>query len=164
MQLKEMHDEACRCSTAIMLKDGHLAASFFLVRMPSGRLNKLMTPWQTRFQKWMYVTVMRGILEDANINAYTFVTEAWIAKVDLRTEPELMNIPPSERSQRKDILFINSRHRNGECYTTQYDVEYDAVGKVTLSPPEQLPGDLGGFMGNLFHDDEEPVMASGTQH
>jgi len=168
MDIKELHRIGCEYSVDQILKHGSLLTSFFLVPWVDDKdkdskkeMSLIATPWQHWSEKPAYIAGIRAMLAEFNIDYYTFVTEAWMAVVDVRTQPELMDVAPRDRSQREDILFVNSRHRNGECHTTKYTVEYDANGKVTLSPPEQLDFEMTGLMGNLY-DDEEPVMATGA--
>ena len=152
--LQKMHLEGSRMGKRLLLENNRMD-SFFLVLLPDGKTYKtIKTPWQSPEEKPFYIIGIRIILEEANIPAYTFVTEAWMAKVD-RHEMELMAIPPRERSNREDVLLIISRHRNGENYATKYLVEYTPEGKVILGRPTKMPGEINeGLMGNLFEEEE----------
>ena len=160
MQLKELHRIGCKLGTDIMAVNHCISPPFFLFPWDGG-FAVYEAPWQRPEDKPMYIAQMRDILLQG-VDSYTFVTEAWFATVNMKTAPELMNVAPRNRSQREDVLFISSRHRNGECYSTKYTVEYDTDGKATLSKPETSREEMFGLMGNLFHD--EPAMASGAEH
>jgi hypothetical protein len=146
--LENLHTAACNIGSHMMELFGGIKAPFFMV-WQDDKLKVYEAPWQCQEDKARYIHAMRLRLKDYNIDMYSFVTEAWFATVNPRTQPELMNVPPSQRSQRKDVLFISSRSRTGEAFTTQFEVEYDAEGNATLHPGEHL-GEVGGFMGNLF--------------
>ena len=147
--LKAMHEAACRAAVTMMEKNNSMVSCILVP--DKGSLTAIPAPWQSPEEKPGYIAGMRELIHERMIPAYCFVTEAWIAPVDPRTQPELMNVPARERSDREDVLIILSRHRNGENYATKYHVEYDATGKVTLGPAEHLDGDFSaGLMGNLF--------------
>ena len=128
----------------------HNVPSYFML-LVRDEIKRLDTPWNNATEKAIYIESIRRLLQEYPIEAYSFVSEAWVASVNIRTEPELMDVPPRERSDREDILMVLTRHRDGESYATKYHVEYDTEGKVTLGPAELMEGDFSqGFIGNLF--------------
>jgi hypothetical protein len=148
-----MHQLGCDVGIDALRKR-NTVQSFFIVYKNS-EIDVYITPWRSPEEKPFYIAAMRAVLGEENgVEAYTFVTEAWVAKVNMRTQPELRDIPPRERSDREDVLFVISRHRDGENYATKYTVEYDEKGTVTLSEPEHLTFEVTeGLMGNLFDAD-----------
>jgi hypothetical protein len=151
-KLKEMHEQACLCGEHIMHEKNEISGAFFLLLI-NGEVKRFDTPWDDEQEKYMYIGVMRVILRERMIDAYSFVTEAWMAKINPRTQQDLMNIPPRERSDREDILMILSRNRDGESYATRYHVDYTAEGTVILGPADHLKGDFHkGLIGNMFED------------
>jgi hypothetical protein len=157
--LQTMHQLACGLGKDIMMKHNDLMSFFILPGAgPQGKVSVVNTPWRSPEEKPYYIRAIRQILADLEIEAYSFVTEAWLATVDPRTQKELMNVPPKERSDREDCLIIMSRHRDGEHYSTKYHVEYDVSGRVTLGEAEDMGQHMSqGLMGNLF---EEPSYVS----
>lgn len=152
MLLKEMHEQACLCAEHIMQEKNEIPGAFFRLLIGNA-VKTFVTPWENEEEKYVYIAVMRSILQEREINAYSFVTEAWMAKVDPRTQQDLMNIPPRERSDREDVLMILSRNRNGESYATRYHVDYTAEGTVILGPADHLDGRFdAGLIGNMFEE------------
>lgn len=150
--LQMMHELACAVGEDEMRQKNALSQSFFHILLDGDKIAVIPTPWNNPFEKEIYISAMRMLIREKAIVAYSFVTEAWLATVAPH-QAELAKIPPSQRSNRKDILMIMSRHRDGEYYMTQYEVEYDADGKVTLSEPDHNSQEVEGLMGNLFEAD-----------
>lgn len=149
--LEELHNHGCEFGK-MMLKKHNNVFSFFLVIFPDGQEGYIATPWKSSVEKPVYIAAIRQLFREKGIVAYTFVTEAWVATIDPRTQRDLMNVAPRDRSDRLDTLIVMSRHRDGEHYGTMHVVHYDAKGNVTLDPAEKFPGDdfSEGLMANLF--------------
>jgi len=149
--LKEMHDLGCDIGKR-SIRMRNTVGSFFLVSAEPRPL-LISTPWTCPEEKPVYIGAMRQILEEEKIEAYTFVAEAWLASYNPRVNPELANISPRNRSQREDVVIVMSRSRSGESLTTKFVIDYDAEGKATLGPQEDM-NDTGGtgLMENLFDE------------
>jgi hypothetical protein len=148
--LKEMHAQACAFGEEQMRKKNGLA-SFFYTLLDDGRTVVIPTPWNNQEEKEDYVAAIRVLANEGLIKAYSFVSEAWLATVDPKTQKELMNVRPSDRSDREDVLMVISRNREGEVYSTKYHVDYDATGTATLGLPEHMDGFTDqGLIANLF--------------
>lgn len=155
MPLKDLHRQACKFGRWGMSAKGSVPA-FFIIPDPiePDRVNLISTPWGDADEKYAMVDMVRRYIRECHVDAYAFVTEAWLASVDMRTQPELAKVPPSERSQREDVLLIMSRTRDGETCSTKYPVHYHAEGMPTLGEPEDLTPEIQtGYLANMF---EEP--------
>lgn len=153
--LKELHEHACTIGCANMRAKGKMD-SCFLIPLEERKFGIIMTPWSDANEKYAMVKVLRDVFRENHVSAYSFITEAWMATVNPRTEPELMNIPPCERSQRDDILWITSRNRDGDVITTRYLVTYHADRGPTLGPPEDQSDEMqSGYLANMF--EREPA-------
>jgi hypothetical protein len=148
MVLQVLHKQACTTGENLMRKHNGLSQSFFWILM-GDEISIIPTPWNNDFEKQIYIAAMRMLIAERKIEAYSFFTEAWLATVG-KHQKELEGIPPSERSDRKDILMVISRHRDGDHCMTQYNVDYDETGKVTLGPAHHVKEEIEGLMGNLF--------------
>jgi hypothetical protein len=147
-----MHQEVCAMSQWLMRQRNHVQP--FCVLEIGDTYAALPMPWQTPDEKYAYIRALRDKLRAMHFDYYTIVVEAWVATVNMKVSPELANVPPSERSDREDVLLVMSRHRSGETYDTKFRVEYTRGGKVKLGPAEHLEGDAtAGLMANLFEDD-----------
>jgi hypothetical protein len=146
--LQAQHLAVCHFATGLMASRGKIYAPLFVMRK-DGKFKLIQAPWGSQAEKEREVGKMRATLDRDRIDAYSFVTEAWMARFDPRTNPELMDVPVREQSHRKDILLVISQHRDGAQCSTVWDVDYRFDGNVTLGPPED-GGFMGGFMGNLY--------------
>jgi len=148
-----MHTQTSTEAARVLSYAGAIPTSYFkfLIR---GKVKRFDTPWDNQYEKELYIGAIRMALKRRRgIKAYSFVTEAWLASVDPKTQPELMNVAPRHRSNREDALMILSRHRDGEEYCTKYHIDYDTDGRTIVGKAEHLDGSWSeGFMGNLFKE------------
>ncbi len=152
MELEQMHLDSCQEAVMLLSFAGKLPSYFQF--MMEGKVKRFDTPWNNQVEKEIYVAAIRLTLKEyPGIEAYSFITEAWMASVDMRTQPELEHVAPRDRSDREDVLLVMTRHRNGGEFFTKYLVEYDADGSTIVGPAQPLGnGHSEGFLGNLFED------------
>jgi hypothetical protein len=116
-----------------------------------GNVYEWETEWKDPTEKDEMLAYLRDQMEE-DIVAYSFVTEAWLAKIDLRTQRELLGVHPKDRSDREDALVAVTHARDDVHYETRYHVEYDDEGRVTLGPPMEPMTPTIGLMDNLFEE------------
>jgi hypothetical protein len=149
--LQDLHAAACAIAEEDIRTHGK-APAFFLAILLDGRAVTIPTPWDSQEEKELYVTAIRVLCNEGVIHSYSFVTEAWLAVVDPKTQQDLMHVAPRERSDREDVLIVLSRNKVGEKYATKFHVEYGKRKRVTLGEAETLEGDFeNGLIGNLFN-------------
>jgi hypothetical protein len=99
-----------------------------------------------------WVAVIKEVFRGNSINSYSYVSEAWVARINPRLQPEMLKVPVREHSQRQDVLMIISRNRDGEALSTTYPVIYGAAGESpVLGAAEHLDASRdSGLMANFF--------------
>lgn len=151
LEVRMMHLIACDCGATMLTERGRVP-SFFLLMAPNGDLHAHQTRWNTPEEKEQHLVELRKRIKTEKITAYSFVTEAWMAKIDLRTQQDLIAVPVKERSDREDSLLIFTRSRKDGHHTTRYHVDYDAEGTVTLGRPQDIMPTIVGVIENLFEE------------
>lgn len=126
------------------------AAPVWILEDYNGMRILLMTPWSNSNEKHTIEGMIRRTLNDKNIARYAFAMESWFAvEPDMTTRIEDA-VPPSQRPDRREGVFISGEDRNGEHQTVMYEI------KRTGDKPELVLMDgadavYGRFV-NMFGD------------
>jgi hypothetical protein len=160
--LADKHICASHFAVDAIVTKGRIAPPMFMMWRGDSEVGLTYAPWDSHEEKKRIIGEMRATLDRERIDAYSFITEAWMARVNPRTQPELMNVPPSQRSQREDVLLVITQHRNGDRHSSVWRVEDQPDGTRVLHPPEHDGYSSMGGMGNLYAMGQEPV--SGAVH
>jgi len=122
--------------------------------------------WNGPVEKDMAAASLRSMLRHPIIEAYSFITEAWMAKA--RADEPLKDMPPpSQHPDREDVLNIWTTLRDGTTKMTRFGVKiYPAP--LPFLPPTKKPrllerddhilegsGEMTGRMFNFFESEEE---------
>jgi hypothetical protein len=97
-QLEAVHAAACQYVEAVMTVQGEMVPTLFVPVGPD--LARIHAPWRNQAHKEAIVGAWRHVLQERGIPCYSFATEAWLAMVKPRTQAELINVLPSQRSDR----------------------------------------------------------------
>lgn len=98
--------------------------------------------------KEMVAEGMRLFMQEAHVMRYTFTSEAWVATQTKR--PTEFDLPPSERTDRKEILMIVGGDRIAGDACRVYEIVRDADDKVVdIKFEKDLSAD-GGKMEGRF--------------
>jgi len=139
----------------------------FFVLAGMGAATILHFQWDGVEEKDQAAYALRKFMQNDVIDAYSFITEAWIA-VAKKEEAEGFDfsVPPSQRPDREDVLIITTVLRNGETKMTRFGVKtYPNV--LPFLPPTKKPRllerddglgtaeDMAGRMVNFFDTLEE---------
>lgn len=90
----------------------------------TGQTTVLHTPWEGEAEKYAVSRAMRHLLAKAGpiIEAYAFITEAWVAVGDKRDEHGDY-IQPSQRDDSEDVLMIFTTMKDGTTKSTRFAVK-----------------------------------------
>lgn len=115
------------------------------------------TPWENDAEKDAMVRLMRILLRESKARAYSNMIEAWMAKATTLPKDDPNFVMPSDRpkSERDDVLMVNSHSRNGDQFQTRYLVTIRKHGPNFLGPridEDFKNGIMEGRMFNLLRD------------
>jgi hypothetical protein len=151
MSLKAQHAAACVYAKLAMAERGKVDP---VILIPDGEdlAQWPAPPWRNPAEKAHWAAIIKEVLNGMGIASYSFVSEAWMARIDPRTQPEMLKVPVREHSQRQDVLMVTSRNRNGEALNTTYPVTYGATGEPpVLGAADHTAADRDtGLMTNFF--------------
>lgn len=102
--------------------------------------------------KDMIAEAVKQILKAEHATSYSFMSEAWAATESIRNP---LNLAPSQREDRREVVIINAFNHNGEGKQVFYDIVRDNDGIVTDLVKEresQWDHNEGRFY-NLFDKD-----------
>lgn len=150
-----LHDYGVGLAHSLFLSYGS-APFLWVIVTGNNKMLTVETPWESEDEKARSSAMMRAYMRLLGAKAYTFITEAWMARVDAKAEPDFEKIPPRERSNREDVLAVSTFDSDGEGLLTRYRVSYPGEGqKPTLSVRDDIDLDTanaGGRIWNLLHD------------
>lgn len=159
---KILHEMACQFGELQFRQKGGMASVWVMATGPS--IAWIETDWQSSREKDVATFAMREMLEATGSQAYSFITEAWVASfeglsdaerkhwMDFSNQRGLSALPPHLRD---DILMVLSFDRAGGCSMSQYIVQMrKGKGPNYLGPRIDANASDGlqwaGRMGNLF--------------
>lgn len=169
VDLSAFHDRAVEWAVKYFNKkplEENMIGFFVLAGM--GAATILHIQWDGAQEKDQAAYALRKFMQNEMIDAYSFITEAWVAIAKPEEKEGFdFSVPPSQRPDREDVLIITSVLRNGETRMTRFGVKtYPNV--LPFLPPTKKPrllerddqfggesGDMAGRMVNFFDTFEE---------
>lgn len=116
----------------------------------------VMTPFDDTEGKRSAVNMIRMLFAAKDITHYVLVTEAWMANVNPEKEPELVNIPPSQREDRKEVVNIVGADRSGNKIGVTYEILRNDDMTPRLGDTDLLEAQgvssIGGVMVSMLED------------
>ena len=125
---------------------GEIPAPVWMIETGEGELLIVLTPVDDDTDKDMVAEAIRKLIKTSNADRYAMAMESWFASGT--AESFNNSLMPSQRSDRKEGVFISAEDRNGETRAFVHEIERKA-GKVQLKPPSSLGGNFGRFA-NMF--------------
>lgn len=152
--MEKMRDMACAHAEEMFSRYGECKPTWIL--NITDRLIWIETLWRDDEEKYEHSNRIGFMLQALQGYAYTFISEAWIAK---QMPDENGNFPeetvkPSERpeNERESVLIVLTQTREGQQLMTRYLVNEHRRGPNTLSirVDEDMDGEFMGDMTDLF--------------
>lgn len=106
LTLDGLHANCLAFARDCFAEAGEVRPTFVATSTSPPMLYSIPTPWSCEADKVQTLSVLRGFFAAMNVTCYAVVSEMWMAAVDLRTNPELAGVPPSERNDREEKLWI----------------------------------------------------------
>jgi hypothetical protein len=117
------------------------AAPFMWIIKTGPNVRWIETPWENDYEKQASTNIMRDLMQETNAEAYSFMTEAWVA-VETGSRDEVMKkaIPPSRRpkNERDDVLMIHTFDTDGAFNATRFLVTIRDNGRNYLGPRDDI--------------------------
>lgn len=94
------------------------------------------TPWQNDVEKEASTHILRNLMQKMNAEAYSFMTEAWVAVYTGTLEEAQAARPPSDlpKNERDDVLLISTFDKGGGFDSTRFLVTIRDNGRNYLGP------------------------------
>jgi hypothetical protein len=132
LTLADLHEKMVAFGEDQFARKG--AAPFLWLIWDGAHLLWIDTPWEDEEEKYLSVSFIKRLMQVCGARMYSFMSEAWEAKVTASEVASHGNRRASEIPGREDILMIHSHHIDGSYLGTRY--------KVTIRRP-QGPNFLG---------------------
>lgn len=153
---KQLHELACLYTEEAFKGKGATPPVWALAG--PGKIMWVVTPWDGEREKNMVAYVLRKAMNEFQIYAYSFISEAWVSKTldpDKVKQVEKRGVRSLPEDERDDVVMIFTHDRQGGFLHTQYKVTLTHVpGKLNFLGPrvdeEWEAGSTTGRMWNLF--------------
>jgi cellobiose-specific phosphotransferase system component IIA len=119
----------------------------FIIQHGGGELMSIVTMWSNDEEKDQMVRAIQLKMKELNADAYVHISEAWMAHVDMKAQPELINVAPSKRNDRYEVLII-AANDHLESKVAIEEILRDDKGKITGTRKIDIPG--GVFEGRMM--------------
>jgi hypothetical protein len=97
-----------------------------------GNVEIVATPWFNDEQKHLVIEAMRLLMREKQVSAYSFLTEAWMARISGKEAgKEYKGPPPSQRADRQEAVVVMAANRAGEHRYRNYETVRDKRGRCT---------------------------------
>lgn len=108
------------------------------------------TPWRTDLQKEQAEHKMRKEMRKLRVLAYSFVTEAWMARAPKEWVPgHKLEVAPRDNPLRKEVVIAAAIDRHGNELWRIWDIRRDHLEMVTNLVAQPLDKDSPNPMGWL---------------
>lgn len=160
-----LSDDAVQLTTAGLLEHSAISAQILFamrgevvpmfVAVAGRMLYAILTPWRDDDEKRRTLETLRTSFEGLGVTHYAVMSEAWMAKVDPRTEPRWAELSPAKRNDRSEIVTVLVADRNGVAGSLEFYIERPFDGSPpSLRPFENQTWDCeGGPFGSLLMTD-----------
>jgi hypothetical protein len=114
------------------------------------------TPWGGDDEKHLVIGVMRAMMREEQVHAYSLLVEAWFAheKVPEGTSPDSFKyrgLPPSQRPDRKESVVAMATNRYGKHLHRHWEIVRGKKGKcVDLKRMDGPEDQISGIFDNLL--------------
>lgn len=122
MKITEFHELNIKMTKSFFTKDGMVPGSM-LALIPEGKLVLCQRSFENNKEKQLTFNHYAVILAVKNATMYSFISEMWFAKEE--KGPFRL---PSQRSDRKEGIFIASRDNNGNSEIKMLEILRNASG------------------------------------
>lgn len=107
------------------------------------------TPWQGNHQKDLAILMIKDLMVEHKAVAYSFLTEAWVAKQPKGWRPGDPSIPPSENPDREEVVLAMATNGSETKYK-DWDILRDDEGNCcSLRLRKGTSMSMGRFEGLL---------------
>jgi hypothetical protein len=127
-----------------------------------GEVRIVATPWADNHEKHLVVRVMRAMMQEAHVHAYSLLVEAWFVHERIpegKTEEnfEYRGPPPSERLDRLEAVMITAEDRSGGHRNRSFQIIRDNEGRcVELKRLDSSEDQITGIFDGLLSEKETP--------
>jgi hypothetical protein len=92
-----------------------------------------------------------------HVTHYVMISECWVAEVDAKHNPELMDVPPSERNDRREVVAIIGADKSGRKIGTAFQIERSPDKPPRVGEKDSLfEHQVEGRMAELLDTPEMP--------
>lgn len=139
-----------RTVCALLETEGEVGSNYFAFLDAEGRSVLADASWDGSNRDAMLRTISWNFAM-IGVRWYAVASEAWLARVDRDKNPELLNVPPSQRADRREVIMILGVHEDGTQIHLMREINRNPDGSPWVGERENLGYDsLGGAMANLI--------------
>lgn len=149
LTLQELLDINTKVARDMLLATpkGQLRPMFIIQH--GGETTAVMTMWSNDEEKDAMVKAIQLKMKELNADAYVHISEAWMAHVDMKAQPELMNVAPSKRNDRIEVIIVTANDHVDTKLSIE-EILRDDKGKITGTRKIDFPkGAEAGFSGRM---------------
>lgn len=149
---RPLHELAVGYATEQFDRKGECMPTWLIAA--GGRIAWFESVWEDEQHKLLHVECMRALMAATSADFYAFITEAYIAKVEAKSEEELADISLADlpKSERDDALLITTFDRAGGFDLTRFLVTIRRpIGPNFLGPRVDEDSSLGSMEGRMWN-------------
>lgn len=146
LTLDKLLDVNTKIAKDMLMQTGEVRPMF--VVQHGGEQTAIMTMWRDDNDKQVMLAALKLKMKELNADSYVSISEAWMANVDMKVNPEMMNIQPSKRNDRYEVIIVTANNHLDTRVSIQ-EILRDDNGKVTGTKDIPLPEKGGHFEGRM---------------
>ena len=155
MTLDEMMKLAEGQARRVLIGSKEELVPSWLVVEAGGEVAIYLTPWRNDVEKLLTVEAMRLTMRACNAQAYSFLIEAWTARIQgEEAKAPYTGPPPSQRADRQECVMMMAVNRAGEQRHVHLEIVRDKKGECAELKRTDGP-EGSALFDNLLEDREK---------
>lgn len=149
--LNTLLDRAEKHIRRVLIEDKERELMPMVVMAKEGELGVAEIPWRNDDEKIAMVEALGAAMREKGIEAYVFMSEAWIALMPCGWSPDQrVPVMPKERPDRKEVVFALACDKDRAVQRSWRIVRGEAGTIVKLEREKDEVSSLGGRMADML--------------